>query len=334
MYARTLLLALLAAGPVVAQSQTEQQDRIQSKADKARSKQDKAETDLEKAEMKADRREDRSPTEDEALALAALEGLMAQPSERSLPILKKVLAGPQSKLVKRRALFVLSQNHSPEARELLLQTARSPESDLRREAIRGIGISGDTKSLDALQDIYGTGGDDVKRDILQAWMIAGRRESIYQIALNAKTEKEANAAIRMLGVLGAKDELRKLADRPNAAGSLVDAYAISGDLEGLRKLADGSADREVRIEATRKIGIIHNDTARTALREIYARATDADIRDAALQGMLMSGDDQGVLEMYRIAKTADEKRRLLRTLSMMNSDAAIEAIDAALEKKP
>ena len=37
--------------------------------------------------------------------------------------------------------------------------------------------------------------------------------------------------------------------------------------------------------------------------------------------------------LYRTAKTTDEKRSLLRMLSTMNSDAAIEAIDATLETK-
>jgi hypothetical protein len=46
------------------------------------------------------RDDDREPTGDEELALAALEGLMAQPGDRALPIIKKVLAGPQSTLVK------------------------------------------------------------------------------------------------------------------------------------------------------------------------------------------------------------------------------------------
>ena len=56
-----------------------------------------------------------TPTEQEALALAAMEGLMSQPPERSLPIIRKVLAGSQTTLVKKRALFVLSQIASPEA---------------------------------------------------------------------------------------------------------------------------------------------------------------------------------------------------------------------------
>ena len=276
---------------------------------------------------------ERAPNGDEELALAAMEGLMAQSPERALPIIKKVLAGSQTKLVKQRALFVLSQIDSPEARDILVQTARSSDAALRGEAIRSIGIGGDPKALDGLQAIYNTGGADVKQEVLQAWMIAGHKEGIYQAALNAKTEEEATQAIHLLGAMGATDELRKLGDKPNAASGLVDAYAISGDLASLRKIADGNGDRATRIDAVRKIGIIQSDAARVALQEIYSRSTDAEIRDAALQGMLITGDDQGVLALYRTAKTAEEKRALLRTLTMMDGDAALQAIDAALEKK-
>jgi hypothetical protein len=275
----------------------------------------------------------RAPTEQEALALAALEGLMAQPPERALPILKKVLAGSQSTLVKQRALFVLSQIDGPEAQQLLLQTSRSQDEGLREDAIRSIGISGNPQSLAALQEIYRSGDETVKENVLKAWMIAGRKEDVYQAAINAKSEPEADEAIRMLGVMGAVDELRKLSDRPNAGSGLLDAYAISGDVVGLRKIAEGNGDISIRIEAIHKIGIINNDAARTALREIYVRSDIPEIKDAARQGMLIGGDQEGVLALYRSAKTADEKRELLRVLSMMDGDAALLAIDAALEEK-
>jgi len=276
---------------------------------------------------------DRAPTDDEELALAAMEGLMAQAPERALPIIKKVLAGPQTRLVKQRALFVLSQIDSPEAQEILVQTARSSDPAMRGEAIRSIGIGGDPKALDGLMAIYNAGGPDVKGEVLQAWLIAGHKEAVYQVALNAKTEGEANEAIRMLGVMGATDELRKLGDKPNAASGLVDAYALSGDLASLRKIAEGSGDRAVRIDAIRKIGLIDSDAARAALRDIYSRSTDAEIKDAALQGMLIVGDEQGVLALYKSARTTEEKRVLLRTLTTMDGDVALQAIDAALEKK-
>ena len=276
---------------------------------------------------------ERAPNYDEELALAALEGLMAQPGERALPIIKKVLAGQQSQLVKQRALFVLSQIDSPEAQQILMQSARSTDPAMRGEAIRAIGIGGDSKSLDALQEIYVAGSADVKDDVLQAWLIAGRKEAVYQAAVNAKSEEEANRAIRILGAMGATEELRKLGDRPNASSGLVEAYAISGDLASLRKIAEGNDNGALRLDAVRKIGIIGSDAANAALREIYARTSDSEIRDAALQGMLISGDDQGVLALYRAAKSSEEKRALMRYLSMMDGDAALQAIDQALEGK-
>ncbi len=275
----------------------------------------------------------RAPTEDEALALAAMEGLMSQSPQRALPVLKKVLTGTQSALVKERALFVLSQMGEPEAQAILLETASATNSPLRREAIRNIGIGGNAKSLSALQPLYAAGDSSVKAQVLEAWLIAGRKADVYQAALNAKSEADASNAIRTLSAMGAVDELRKLGDLQKHGNSLLEAYAIAGDLASLRKIADGPGDVAVRSEAIRRIGIIDTDAARTALRQIYAANTNAKLREAALQGLLVSNDEKGVLSLYKAAKTADEKRTLLRTLSIMGGDTAIQAIDAALEGK-
>lgn len=269
----------------------------------------------------------------EELAMAALEGLMSQPPERALPLLKKVLAGSQTPLVKRRALFVLSQIDSAEARQILAQMSRSTDPALRREAIRSIGIGGNAQALASLNEIYASGDQDLKEEVLKSWLIAGRKDLVYQAAVGAKTEEEANRAIRILGAMGATEELRKLSDQPKAASGLVDAYAISGDLASLRKIAEGNGERAMRVEAVRKIGIVNGEAARAALREIYTKSNDAEIKEAARDGLLISGDEQSVLALYRAAKTPEEKRQLLRTLSNMNGDAALEAIDAALEDR-
>jgi HEAT repeat protein len=282
----------------------------------------------------ADRPSDRAPAADEDLALAALEGLMAQSPERALPILRKVLNGRQSTLIKRRALFVLSQVNAPEARDILVQMSRSPDAGLRGEAIRSIGIGGDRRALDALQPIYSGGDAGVKKEVLQAWLIAGYKEAVYQAAVNAKNEDEAADATHILAAMGATEELRKLGERPNATKGLVNAFAISGDLSSLRKIAESHGERAVRIEAVRKIGIIHSEPARTVLRDLYSKSGDAEIKEAALQGMLIGRDDKGVLALYRAAKTSEEKRTLLRTLVLIDGDVALREIDSVLEQKP
>jgi HEAT repeat protein len=273
------------------------------------------------------------PTEEESLALAAIEGLMSMPPERALPLIKKVLAGNQSMLVKERAFFVLSQIDSVEANTLMLEHAKSAQSPLRTQAIRTIGIGGNKKTIAALMDIYTNGDANVKKEVLQAWMIAGSKAEVYQVAANAKTESEATDAIRMLGVMGAKDELRKLGEQKKSSRGLIEAFSISGDLEGLKKIANSPGETSVRVDAIRGIGIIGKDPAKAALREIYTNNNDAQLKDAALQGLLIANDEQGVLTLYRNAKNTEEKRNLLKMLTMMGGDAAMQAIDAALEGK-
>ncbi|MDX2221042.1 MAG: hypothetical protein SF172_18655 [Burkholderiales bacterium] len=275
----------------------------------------------------------RPPTEEESLALAAIEGLMSMPAERSLPLIKRVLAGPQTMLVKKRALFVLSQIDNAEAAAILLDTARNGSPSLKYDAIRNIGIHGNKKGLEALPDIYASGDARVKREVMSAWMIAGRKQEVYQIAANSKDEKEVRQAIRTLSTMGAKDELRKLSDVQKSHRDVVHAFAIAGDLDSLLRIAQANGDLTTRVDAVRSIGIMGNDPAKKALRDLYIGSGEKAIRDAALQGMHISGDQQGVLALYRAAKTNDEKRALLRTLSIMGGDAALEAIDAALEGK-
>jgi HEAT repeat protein len=275
----------------------------------------------------------RPPTEDEALALTAIEGLMSAPPDRALPILKKVLNGPQSPLVKQRALFVLGQLGKPEAMDILVDYAKGPENPLKKEAIRAIGISGGSKALAALNEVYAVGDIQVKREVLNAWMIAGRKAEVFHVATTAKDEKEVAEAIRMLSAMGATEELRKLGDMQKSSKHLVQAYAISGDLQSLRKIANGSGELSTRVEAVRSIGIVSNDAARQALREIYSTGKEPQLREAALQGLLVANDQNGVLALYRQATNNDDKRKLLRTLSIMGGDAALEAIDAALEGK-
>lgn len=274
-----------------------------------------------------------APTEQEQLAIAALEGLMAAPPERALPLLKRVLEGQQTELVKMRALFVLSQIDDDEAQKLLLDLARKPDGALRLEAVRMIGIGGNANSLTALSGIYKSGDSEVRQEVLNAYLIAGRKAEVMQLARDATTEEEASAAIHILGAMGALSELRQLGQLGKHSGELVRAYAVAGDLASLRAMANSAKTPELRVEATRNIGIIGSDEAAVALREIYKSSKDAQVRGAALEGLMIHGDEKGLLEIYRASTDPAEKQVVLRQLTIIGGDAAMEAIDAALQGK-
>ena len=67
----------------------------------------------------------------------------------------------------------------------------------------------------------------------------------------------------------------------------------------------------------------------TLVRAAYGRASN-DVRNAALQGMMISGYDEGLIEIFHASDDTEEKRLLLHMLMSMESDAALEIIDATL----
>ncbi len=268
---------------------------------------------------------------EDQLAIAALEGLMAAPPDRALPLLRKVLAGQRSDAVKRRALFVLSQIDEPEAQQLLLSNAGSGSLQLRQEAIRAIGIGGHKDSLQALSTIYAEGEAPVREAVLEAWMIADQHEQILQVAMSASSEAEVERAVALLGAMEATDALRQLLQAGKGGDSLVQAFAIADDLDSLSRMAADGGDVERQVAAVQAIGIVGNADARRALQQIYRDTDSAQVRSAALQGMLIADDEDGVLALYRASNDPEEKQQLLRTLTIIGGDAALEAIDAALE---
>ena len=267
----------------------------------------------------------------EELKIAALEALMSAPAERALPIVAKVLAGNNSDDVKERALFVLSQIDLPEAQTLLLDTARQGSGEFRLEAIRMIGIGGEQAALSGLADLYASGDRDVREAVLEAYLIADDANSVYEIAANADNEDDFEEAVEILAAMDAREELRELRNSWGMSESLIEAYAISGDFETLRELSMDGSNPEQQAHAIEALGIVGGNEVNATLVEIYQNSDSSDVREAALDGLLISGHDEGVLQLYRSSQDPAEKRELLQYLVMMDSESIWDVIDSALD---
>ena len=267
----------------------------------------------------------------DSLKMSALEALISAPPERALPIVTKVLSGDSSPALKERALFILSQIDLPEAQNQLVETARTGDTRLRLEAIRMIGIGGNPQALAALGDLYANGDRNTREAVLEAYLIAGDEQAVYQIALNSQDPEDFENAVQMLGAMGATRELRELRDRPGSGEALINAYAVAGDVESLTAMATDSSDPERQAQAIHGLGIAGGSEVSNVLRSIYNGTDVDDVKEAALQGLLIAGDDQAVLELFRASDDAREKKKLLETLVMMDSDAVWDIIDTTLE---
>jgi HEAT repeat protein len=250
----------------------------------------------------AARAQDDAENTNDVLKIAALEALISAPPERALPLATKVLDAENTNEVKEAALFVLSQIELPEARNKLLEIARSGDPELSAEAVRMIGINGDPDAMAGLAALYSEGDEDLREAVLEAYLIAGDKDAVYNIAANAASAGEFEAAVQMLGAMGATDELRTLSETSGYTEATIQALGIAG-----------------------------GDDVNETLMRLYRDAETDDIREAALEGMLISGYDEGVLELYKESTDVNEKRELLQMLSIMDSDLMLEVIDAALE---
>jgi HEAT repeat protein len=269
-------------------------------------------------------------TEREALQIAAMEALISAPEERALPLARKVLDGNYSTELKARALFVLSQIDMPEAQEALVAAARTGEGELREEAVRMIGINGSAAALAELGELYRDGDNELREAVLQAYLIADHADAVYELAVNAGSAEEFESAVGILGAMGATEHLARLRDRAGASEEWIQALAVAGDSATLRELALDGSDVGRQAAAIQALGIVGGDEVEATLLETYRAAGSDEVREAALQGMLIADYDEGVIELYRSSNDPAEKKALLEVLVMMDSDAAWDAIDSAL----
>ncbi|HEU4662611.1 MAG TPA: HEAT repeat domain-containing protein [Dokdonella sp.] len=275
---------------------------------------------------------------DEELAEVALEGLMSAPAERAMPLLEKVLKGAYSVKLKKRALFVMSQLDDSEGLDHVVEAASgASDPELREEAVRILGVSGEDRAIERLREIY-AGSKDArgKREVLDAYLVADRKDLVLAAARGEADPDVRAHAIQTLGALDAVAELEQLyaatQDAPNRR-AIIDALGVAGDSRALAAIAaDAKQPEEMRIAAMHALGVAGDEGGSAALRSLYAGANTPALRDAVLQGLLVADDSDAVLELYRNAKTADEKKALLRTLTSMGDDAAIDAIESELDK--
>jgi HEAT repeat protein len=267
--------------------------------------------------------------DNEELKLAAIEALMMAPDDKALPLVSKVLAGNHSDEVKEAALFILSQIDAPEAHAIILKFANEENGELQLEAIRMIGIGGG-ENMSNLMSIYDSGDSDAREAVLEAFMIAGDKQAVFEIAKIAEGD-DFEDAVELLAVMNAREELRQLRTTKGTSEALIEACAISGDFDCLTELAADSSNTHLQIEAIESMGMVRGDRANAALVEIYKNSSDEDIREAALGGLMISGDDDGILELYRSSQDSSEKKELLEYLVRTGSDEVWAIIDSTLD---
>ena len=202
--------------------------------------------------------------------------------------LAEVYAKTSDESVKRAILksYMISDDKA----DLFAAAKSEKDVTLRREAIRQLGL---IHGVDELQQLYKneiTAGDapgttrfvsrgsvDVKREILQAFFLAGESNRLAEVARNEKDPELRRAAVRNLGLINSTDSANALqsiyskeTDR-DVRKEVLNAYFIQGNATGLVSIARGEKDPELKKEAVSKLALMHNKEATDYLMEILQK---------------------------------------------------------------
>jgi len=273
----------------------------------------------------------------EDLKLMAINSLLGTDPEQALPMLEKFLNGAQSPKLKERALFVLSQSGSPKAREIVGRIAsgnRNP--DLQMKAIRDLGLFGGKESRAMLEQIYKSSHDtDVKRAILQSFMVSGERERLLEAAKSEQSPELRGEAVKQLGVMGARDGLYQLYQNETSIEvkkHILQAMFVAGDVEHTLEVGRVERDSELRRQAVRNLGLMGKEKTAAALASIYGSDKDPEVKRAVIQAYFLQGNATSLIQIARQEKDMSLKKDAVQKLSLMHSKESTDFMMELLNK--
>jgi tetratricopeptide (TPR) repeat protein len=266
---------------------------------------------------------------DEDLKMIAINSLMHTDPEKAYPLLEKIVrSNTANRKMKERALFVLTQSPSPHAQTLIADIARGNNNpQLQEEAVKYLGINATTRNLQLLSEVYTSANSvNVKKSVLQAFMIAGEQSRVLAAAKGEKNEDLRLDAIQLLGVMGARADLASMyatETSRDAKEKILQGLFIAGDSQRLGELAKTEKDSELRAVAIRNLGLTGGGSA-PLLLHLYASEKDREIKEAVIEGLFVQGNARALIDLSKKETDRQLKREIIEKLSVMGSDEAVK----------
>lgn len=161
-------------------------------------------------------------------------------------------------------------------KERLFAAAKSEKDEsLRREAIRNLGLVHGISELEQLYQMEAS--TDLRREILQAFFLAGESGKLVQAAQSEKDPQLRLAAIRNLGLIHSDESAKALqtiyskeTDR-DLKEEVLNAYFLQGNASALVAIARNEKDPELKKTAVSKLSLMHSKEATDYLMELLQK---------------------------------------------------------------
>lgn len=256
--------------------------------------------------------------------IAALNALLQMDSDMALPILEKVLARRDkcSELLRRKAVFLVSQNRSEKALDILVNTAKSdPDRPTREDAVFWLSQTGSERAVDVLEQILLKESPD---------------EEMQKKALFSISQSKSDRAQRIL-----RDFAKRREVSTDVRG---EAIFWLGQRKGeqnaafLRELYGSLESQELKEKVIFSIAQSRSpENARFLMQQAKDRSLDPEMRKTALFWAGQSGVAvKDLAEVYDSASdTREVRNQVIFVLSQRkNDDAAVDKLLDIARKEP
>jgi hypothetical protein len=274
---------------------------------------------------------------DEETKLIALNALMNSDPDRAVPVLEKVIHSNCSPKMKDKALFMLAQSDSQKAQQVLLSLARADnDPDLQSRAIRYIGMNGTESNRTVLREIYTNATDpNVKKAVFKGWLMCGGKQDVLAVARTEKSPELRKEAIRYLGMMGGRTELREMyksSPDVETRDAVVHAMLLNGDVEGLGQILSMEKAPQVLASAIKTLGLVGGDESVRMLVDTYNSHSDVESKKQVINALFLHGAGKEMVELARKETNPELKRELISKMSLMKSPEITEYMLEVLNK--
>ena len=266
----------------------------------------------------------RCSEDDDDERIVALNALLQMDSDRALPLLKRVLErrDPCAYVLRRKAVFLVSQKGGEEAADILMQTAKNdPDKETREQAVFWLGQVRSDRAVPLLEDLLKNSSDKELKDkaiFALSQQSAPRAGQVLRDFAERETEDEElrEQAIFWLGqkrseenasyLKGLYTRVKKDALKDKIIFSLSQQRSF-GNGDWIMQIAlDPKESIEMRKQALFWAG--QTGAATESFASLYDKMTDAEIKEQLIFVLSQRGRDAKALDkLMDIAKTDKDK---------------------------
>ena len=243
--------------------------------------------------------------------IEALNALLQMSSDQALPVLKRVLERRDrcSEVLRRKAVFLVSQKRSEEAADILLSTARrDPDRETREQAVFWLSQTNSERAVELLEEILRDPNTDAEM----------QKKAIFSLS-QSRSERAQRTLREFIRRPGASTEARA------EAIFWIGQRQHSENAAFLREIFPTIQDRELQEKVIFSLSQSRSEeNSRWLLQQAKDRRLSAELRKSALFWAGQSG--AAVRDLAEIYDSADNDRELrnqvIFVLSQRRRDAA------------